>query len=396
MSAISRSATTGFLSLSRSMVISSPRPMFRARWAASRTSSKRFGIWTMQSSTVTRAMTASCTFGRRVRRPAAKVCRRTFQIATAGGVCKRKPCRAAARALTWRLSRRNRRRGGSASRQAGEQRLDAAPEHRVPPAGRDVRPAAAARSGGDAPADAAGPGRRAAPRARRGRSGRDRALRGALGKGRCARPRPRSRAARPAGRRDRRISRHGLQPGHPVDEAGRTGQGRNRDGAVPARQRATAQPRQSIQGPRRRRGRFSSGVRPSGGDKFAPIATRSRFFRLHRIIRDYPIIGAVSAWTTFRERQLAMPDRSERLAVFIDGANLYAASRTLGFDVDYKNLLAHFRKQPIWSAPTTTPRCWRPTSIRRCGRWWIGSATTATPWSPSRPRSSPTPPAGAG
>ena len=38
-------------------------------------------------------------------------------------------------------------------------------------------------------------------------------------------------------------------------------------------------------------------------------------------------------------------DRSERLAIFIDGANLYAASRTLGFDVDYKNLLAYFRRQ---------------------------------------------------
>ena len=38
-------------------------------------------------------------------------------------------------------------------------------------------------------------------------------------------------------------------------------------------------------------------------------------------------------------------DPAERLAVFIDGANLYAASRTLGFDVDYKNLLAHFRRQ---------------------------------------------------
>jgi len=33
------------------------------------------------------------------------------------------------------------------------------------------------------------------------------------------------------------------------------------------------------------------------------------------------------------------------LAIFIDGANLYAASRTLGFDVDYKNLLAYFRRQ---------------------------------------------------
>src|SRR3954462_10120331 len=39
------------------------------------------------------------------------------------------------------------------------------------------------------------------------------------------------------------------------------------------------------------------------------------------------------------------PDRIERIAVFIDGANLYAASRTLGFDVDYKNLLARFRQR---------------------------------------------------
>ena len=38
-------------------------------------------------------------------------------------------------------------------------------------------------------------------------------------------------------------------------------------------------------------------------------------------------------------------ERIERIAVFIDGANLYAASRALGFDVDYKNLLAHFRQR---------------------------------------------------
>ena len=42
---------------------------------------------------------------------------------------------------------------------------------------------------------------------------------------------------------------------------------------------------------------------------------------------------------------ISLPGRVERLAVFIDGANLYAASRTLGFDVDYKNLLAHFRQR---------------------------------------------------
>jgi uncharacterized LabA/DUF88 family protein len=35
----------------------------------------------------------------------------------------------------------------------------------------------------------------------------------------------------------------------------------------------------------------------------------------------------------------------ERVALFIDGANLYSASRNLGFDVDYRNLLEFFRKR---------------------------------------------------
>jgi uncharacterized LabA/DUF88 family protein len=34
---------------------------------------------------------------------------------------------------------------------------------------------------------------------------------------------------------------------------------------------------------------------------------------------------------------------NERLAVFIDGANLYATAKALGFDIDYKRLLALFR-----------------------------------------------------
>jgi len=33
----------------------------------------------------------------------------------------------------------------------------------------------------------------------------------------------------------------------------------------------------------------------------------------------------------------------DRFALFIDGANLYATSRALGFDIDYKRLLAFFR-----------------------------------------------------
>ena len=35
----------------------------------------------------------------------------------------------------------------------------------------------------------------------------------------------------------------------------------------------------------------------------------------------------------------------ERVALFIDGANLYATARALGFDIDYKRLLEMFAKQ---------------------------------------------------
>ena len=35
----------------------------------------------------------------------------------------------------------------------------------------------------------------------------------------------------------------------------------------------------------------------------------------------------------------------ERIAVFIDGANLYATTKTLGFDIDYKRLLKEFQSR---------------------------------------------------
>jgi len=35
----------------------------------------------------------------------------------------------------------------------------------------------------------------------------------------------------------------------------------------------------------------------------------------------------------------------ERIAIFIDGANLYSAARSLGFDIDYKRLLDLFRSK---------------------------------------------------
>ena len=37
--------------------------------------------------------------------------------------------------------------------------------------------------------------------------------------------------------------------------------------------------------------------------------------------------------------------RTEKLALFIDGANLYATAKTLGFDIDYRRLLAEYKRQ---------------------------------------------------
>ena len=35
----------------------------------------------------------------------------------------------------------------------------------------------------------------------------------------------------------------------------------------------------------------------------------------------------------------------EKIALFIDGANLYATAKSLGFDIDYKKLLNEFRSR---------------------------------------------------
>jgi len=38
---------------------------------------------------------------------------------------------------------------------------------------------------------------------------------------------------------------------------------------------------------------------------------------------------------------------TDRIALFIDGANLYSSSKSLGFDIDYKKLLDEFRKRGV-------------------------------------------------
>ena len=40
-----------------------------------------------------------------------------------------------------------------------------------------------------------------------------------------------------------------------------------------------------------------------------------------------------------------MPSSSNKIALFIDGANLHATARTLGFDIDYKRLLKEFQSR---------------------------------------------------
>lgn len=40
-----------------------------------------------------------------------------------------------------------------------------------------------------------------------------------------------------------------------------------------------------------------------------------------------------------------MFEKRERVALFIDGANLYATGKALGFDIDYKRLLSQFRTE---------------------------------------------------
>jgi uncharacterized LabA/DUF88 family protein len=44
-------------------------------------------------------------------------------------------------------------------------------------------------------------------------------------------------------------------------------------------------------------------------------------------------------------RKILMSPASNKIALFIDGANLYATAKTLGFDIDYKRLLKEFQSR---------------------------------------------------
>ena len=59
----------------------------------------------------------------------------------------------------------------------------------------------------------------------------------------------------------------------------------------------------------------------------------------------------------------------ERMALFIDGSNLYSSARNLGFDVDYKKL---YRDNPAASGEATNEQTLHdpadsPKIVTRCG-----------------------------
>ncbi len=74
----------------------------------------------------------------------------------------------------------------------------------------------------------------------------------------------------------------------------------------------------------------------------------------------------------------------ETIALFIDGANLYATSKSLGFDIDYRQLLKEYGSRGYLVRAFTTRRLSRIRSTPPFARSSIGWITTATPWSPSR------------
>jgi len=56
-------------------------------------------------------------------------------------------------------------------------------------------------------------------------------------------------------------------------------------------------------------------------------------------------IGLLTPFVFNVEVSARMSVRPSNIALFIDGANLYATAKTLGFDIDYKRLLKEFQNQ---------------------------------------------------
>jgi hypothetical protein len=71
---------------------------------------------------------------------------------------------------------------------------------------------------------------------------------------------------------------------------------------------------------------------------------QSRLFAFANIQAECELAGLARV-VSFVKGQYPMPSSSNKIALFIDGANLYATAKTLGFDIDYKRLLKEFQSR---------------------------------------------------
>jgi len=55
----------------------------------------------------------------------------------------------------------------------------------------------------------------------------------------------------------------------------------------------------------------------------------------------------------------------EKMALFIDGANLYATAKSLGFDIDYNGCFVNFNRAAICFVRSIIPPWWKTKSILR-------------------------------
>lgn len=62
---------------------------------------------------------------------------------------------------------------------------------------------------------------------------------------------------------------------------------------------------------------------------------------------DYGLVQAILIDRIFQGLAALTFHPTDRLALFIDGANLYSAAKALGFDIDYRKLLDEFRKRGV-------------------------------------------------
>ncbi|WP_150858971.1 NYN domain-containing protein, partial [Staphylococcus aureus] len=73
------------------------------------------------------------------------------------------------------------------------------------------------------------------------------------------------------------------------------------------------------------------------------------------------------------------PSPTNKIALFIDGANLYATAKTLGFDIDYKRLLKEFQSRGTLLRAFSSPAFFEAqefSSIRPLIDWLASTGST--------------------